>query len=213
MVDGGQGRPPRRTLARWLIGAAIAALCFTALVAIGIFLFGEFGETEARLLLTAGAVATYSLTGLVAAGALERHDAWVGQAGLATSGVGFLLAMMVIWSDWEGDDGEGLARLAATAFIAAGAVTHGTLLLPRPADSPSLRAIIGLTLTTVTVVALMLIGLVYSEDDPGEGYFRALGVVAVLMVLGTILVPILRRTTRTAAPHTGGGGGSSTESA
>jgi hypothetical protein len=63
--DGMSRRDPRRPLTTLLIVMVITTLCLSALISIGILLFGDFGETEGRVLLSAMALAGYSLAALV----------------------------------------------------------------------------------------------------------------------------------------------------
>jgi hypothetical protein len=180
----------RRSLTRALAAAAVGALCLAALVAIGIFLFGRFGETEARLLGTAVAVAGYSLTGLAASTLLGRRPTWLAPLGLGASGAGFVLMVALIWT--APDDGL-LPRVTMTVLVLAVVIAHAGLLLPRRADPPAAGAVLRATLAAGAVLAVMLIALFLFALEPGEFYFRLLGVAAVLDVLGTLLVPILRK--------------------
>ena len=50
------------------------------------------------------------------------------------------------------------------------------------------------TIGFISIVAVMLIFLVLEIiDEPGEYYFRLIGVFAILDVLGTIVTPILHK--------------------
>ena len=180
----------RRSLARALAVAAVGALCLAALVAIVIFLFGQFGETEARLLGTAVSVAGYSLTGLAATTMLGRRPTWLAPLGLGASGAGFVLMVTLIWT--SPNDGL-LPRATMSVLVLAVAISHAALLLPRRADLPLPGVVLRATLAASAVLAAMLIALILFAMEPGEFYFRLLGVAAVLDVLGTLLVPILRK--------------------
>src|SRR4051812_39583356 len=89
----------RRSLTRAFLLLTIVALSSAALVAIGILLFGGFGDTAGKILLTVTAIAGYSLLALAATTALEREPGWLGPNGLGVSGAGFLLTLWLIWSD------------------------------------------------------------------------------------------------------------------
>lgn len=183
---------PRRTLVRAFALAAVGALCLAALAAILIFLFGEFQETEGRILITTLAVAGYSLIGLAATTRLARPPAWLAPLGLGLSAVGFVLMLALIWTEPKGDV---LGQIAGSVLVLAVAIAHAALLLPRRADPPAAGAVLRATLTASAILAAMLIRVILLDTDPGERYARWLGVVAVLDVLGTLLVPILRKLT------------------
>lgn len=180
----------RRTLLRVFAVMAVSALCLAALVSIAIFLFGSFGETETRLLATALAVAGYSLTGLAAATRIGRRPGWLGPLGIGVSGFGFFLTTSLIWVAPEGDL---LSRLAGSVTVLAIAIAHASLLLPRHPDRRVTASVLAATLAMLALLAAMLITLMLFALEPGDWYFRWLGVVAVLTVLGTLLVPILRK--------------------
>ncbi len=187
-----EAREQRRTLLRVFAVMAVGALCLAALVSIVIFLFGSFGETETRLLATALAVAGYSLTGLAATTRIGRRPAWLGPLGIGVSGLGFLLAIALIWTSPEGSL---LGRLTGSVTVLAIAIAHASLLLPRHPDQRVTAAVLAATLAMLALLAVMLITLMLFALEPGDWYFRWLGVVAVLTVLGTLLVPILRKAT------------------
>jgi hypothetical protein len=185
-------RERRRTLVRILALTAAGALCLAGLVSIGIFLFGTFGETETRLLATALAVAGYSLTGLAATMRVGRRPFWLAPLGIGVSSIAFGLMVVLIWSDPEGDL---LGRAAGSVTVVAVAIAHASLLLPRHADQRAAKAVLAGTLAASTVLATMLVVLMLFALEPGERYLRWLGVFAVLTVLGTLLVPLLRKMT------------------
>lgn len=187
-----EARERRRTLLRVFAVLAVSALCLAALVSIVIFLFGSFGETETRLLSTALAVAGYSLTGLAATTRIGRRPVWLGPLGIGASGVGFLLAISLIWTTPEGDL---LVRLTGSATVLAVAIAHASLLLPRHPDQRVTAAVLTATLVMLAVLAAMLIVQMLFAFEPSDWYLRWMGVVAVLTVLGTLLVPILRKAT------------------
>ena len=177
---------------RTLLGALVGALAVAALLAIGILLRGRFGETEGRILLTVLAMVTYSLTGLAGADLVARgRAAWLGMLGVALSGVGFLTAATLIWGDLSWD----LFRAAWSAGVLAVAAAHATVLVPRreEGDGKVVTVVLNATFGLIALLAGMLVSVILAEGDVGEGFFRLLGVVAVLDVLGTLLVPILRR--------------------
>jgi hypothetical protein len=184
-----------RTQARQLFyRIVVAALCVTALVAIVGVLSGDFDETDARIIGTTIALVVYSSTSLAGFALLNRAMAPIlGYAGIAASALGFLTWMNLIWSD-SGFESEGTWKLAFLFLVLALGAAHASLLIlrQRRTDPPSVRAVVGLTLVLITVLASMLVIALLQEVED-ETYYRFLGVVAVLWVLGTILVPVLRK--------------------
>ena len=93
--------------------------------AIRIFLFGSFGKTESRILLTVAAISGYSLLGLAATTALGQKPGWLGPVGLGVSAIGFVLAVTLIWINVEGTF---LGRLTGSVLVLAVALAHGAQL-------------------------------------------------------------------------------------
>lgn len=188
----GRAAEHRRALARTLLQLAIGALCLAALVAIGILLFGDFGETEGKILLTVVAVAGYSLLGLAATTSLGEKPVWLGPLGLAVSALGFVLAVGLIWVAPEGNV---LGRLMGAFLILAIALAHAALLLlmTRRVDSGPVRTVRRATLAVTSVVTVMVDVPLLLDWTLSEFYGRLLGAMIVLAVLGTLLVPILKK--------------------
>ena len=184
-----------RTQARQLFyRIVVAALCVTALVAILGFLSGDFDETDARVIGTTIALVVYSSTSLAGFSLLNRAmAALLGYAGIAASALGFLTWMNLIWSD-SGFETEGTWKAAFLFLVLALGTAHASLLIlrQRRTDPPAVRAVIGSTLFLIATLASMLVIALLEEVESGT-YYRFLGVVAVLWVLGTILVPVLRK--------------------
>jgi hypothetical protein len=190
----GQTDGQRRALARALLLLAIGALCLAALVAIGILLFGNFGETEGKILLTVVAIPGYSLLALAATTALGRIPVWLGPLGLVVSAVGFVLFVGLIWTTPEG---ALLGRLMGTFLVLAVALAHAALLLllTRRIGEGPVHTVRRATLAASSVLTVMIIVPLLSEWEPPGTYFRLMGTMAVLTVLGTLLMPILWRLT------------------
>jgi hypothetical protein len=99
---------------RLLLSAVAAVLTLTALLAIGILLFGRFGETEGRILGTTIFLAFFGLLSLPAAILLDQ-ERLPGLAAFlfALSVAGFALATAAIWI---GDPPEAFSKLTVTVI-------------------------------------------------------------------------------------------------
>lgn len=188
----------RDELTRWFLRAVVAFLVVTALLAIGIFVRGEFGETEGRILGTTLALAVYSLTALAGAVLVGRGALTLfGWTTIAVSALALVLALAAIWGDRDAES-EGLLRATFVALVLAFACAWVSLLLSRRRDDDGrgVTATLGGSVAAITVLTGMATFAILREDDPGDVYWRLVGVVAVVAVLGTLLLPVLRRMTR-----------------
>jgi hypothetical protein len=177
----------------------IISLSISALIGIFVFLFGEFGETEAKILLTTLSIGGFSLTGLCCSVLYEKKK-YIGFSflGMALSILGFLTSILVIWEFVNIFEGwfniTGWGKLTLALIILAFSSAHSCLLLLiNPEKSPVKYALFA-TLLFIGIVTLMLVLLIFEIiNNPGEFYFRLLGVFAILNVLGTIVTPILNK--------------------
>jgi hypothetical protein len=178
----------------------VGSMCATAALAIGILLFSEFDETAARILGSTAALSFFSLLALPAGVLLDRGRflplAW---ASLVVSAVGLVLVQVVLWVDWD-DEPERLwkSALSVTAFAVAGAQVAATTSRRRADDSTLVRGLYAAGLALALALAAMTSAAAWGEIDT-VGYYRALGALAVLGLLSTLLQPVLRRVVGAAA--------------
>jgi hypothetical protein len=175
---------------RLLLSAVAVVLTLTALLAIGILLFGRFGETEGRILGTTLFLALFGLLSLPAAILLDQErDRGLAALLFALSVAGFALATAGIWI---GDPPEAFGKLTATviAFGLAAAQTGALAARRREDDAPLLRVLFAGS--TALAFALAAIGstAVWVEVD-SQLSFRIIGAAAVLDVLLVALQPVL----------------------
>jgi hypothetical protein len=178
---------------RALLLVLAASLCVTAALAIGILLFGDFGETEGRILGTTALIAGFSLLALPAGLLLDQGRlaplAW---AGIALPAAGLVLALVVLW---EAGGWEPWGRLTATAaaFAVAAAQVTATASRLRPDDARPVGLLFAASTALVLVLATMVAVTVWVELD-SETYARLLAAGAVANVLLVALQPLVRRT-------------------
>ncbi len=188
------------SLRRIFLLALLASMCATAALAIGILLFSEFDETAARVLGSTATLSFFSLLALPAGVLLDRGRflglAW---ASLAVSALGFVLVLVLLWVDWD-DEPETLWKSALTAsvFAVAGAQAAATTARRKADDSTSVRGLYAAGIVLALVLAAMASVAAWGEIE-ATGYYRALGALAVLGLLTTLLQPVLRRMAGTGA--------------
>ena len=177
----------RRTLVNTLIWCLSAA----AFVAIAALLSDDSSETTSRILVTSLALALYSVTSLAGLGAAARPALRpLALAIWALSAAGLLAALVWIW---DGLDDGALARLAGAAAVTALCAAQVALIVlrVRPGDPQGIRFGEALTCASALLLAVLAVNAIAAEIDDG-GYFRALGVIAILDAYGTIAVPLIR---------------------
>jgi hypothetical protein len=180
------------TVRRVLLLTAAGLLTVSALLAVGILLFGSFGETEGRILATTALLAAFALAALPGALLLDRRRLpLLAALVLVLAVVGGTLALSAVWTD---DPPESLGQAIGTAvvFLLATAQTALLALRRTDADPPAVRALFPVSVVLALVAASMFTYLLWSEDEAG-GFLRLLGAVVVLDLLAAALQPILAR--------------------
>ena len=186
-----------KDLRRLVITVVIGSFSLAALLGIVALLGGGFGDDEARVLLTTvivGVESTVVLCLLTLAGHRWVPVSWFGGA---ASVVATGAALALTWGDSAWDDGrwEDLLRLFGTSVILAGTAAQFALLIAlvlRPGREPGgLAALLAMTGLAGALVALLAIGPIVGESDPGDGYWQLLGVLAILDVLGSVVLVAL----------------------
>ncbi len=179
---------------RGLIRISIGVLCGGALLLIVLILSGtEIDKTSGKAIGTAVALAFFSLTG-VAGSDLGRRRPELAPFGLLTTGISalaFLALAATIWS--AGSLGDSW-RPSVYSGIVAFACGHASVLLAAAAESDS--DTIRLVRTGTLLALLLFVAATIAEiSSPGthSGSIKAIAVVAVLYVLGTIVLGLLRR--------------------
>jgi hypothetical protein len=181
--------------ARGLFLRAVAAsLVATAALAVGTLLLGDFGETEGRILLTTASISFFGLLGLPAGVLLDqRRRRPLAIAELVTASLAFLLALNLIWIQWD-DARDADWKSFVVATTVAGALTQaaGVEARRRQTDPAWVSRVALASHATAALLATLVAGAALAEIDSG-GYYRGLGAVAVANVLLVALQPVLHR--------------------
>jgi catechol 2,3-dioxygenase-like lactoylglutathione lyase family enzyme len=183
-----------------IVRAAIGSLCAGAAVLIALILVGgNLDQTTAKLIGTAVALASFSLTAVAGSNLGLRRPSLnaFGYLTVAISALAFVAMVITLWFDSLWGSGDGW-RPAVYMLILAFACGHTSVLLAsgRSEDPEPVRVVRGGTIATLWI----LVALVFGEiSSPGpDGAQEPIAIIAVLYLLGVILLPLLRRS--------GGGG-------
>lgn len=170
----------------------VVALSISALIGIFIFLFGDFGETEIRLLLTTLTIGCFSLTGLCSSSIHKRNKLRIfSEIGIIISILGSITTVGAIW---EIIDFNEIWKTMVIFIILSVTIGYISLLLRIRPRTDRIKYLLTGTIVFISIVSLMLIKSTLSEFNENEFYFRLLGVFSILNVLGTIATPLMNRT-------------------
>ena len=184
----------------------IVSLSITALVGIVTLLTASFGEVQAKVLLTTLLMAGFSITALCHLAVVGRALQIVGYLGIAASALAFFMGAYLIWSSWNNwsESWETILKTFAVLGVLAISFAHANLLLLLAGRrNPFIRTSLFITVGLIGLLAaLIIVPIVTNGEIPGENelYWRFLGVVAILDVLGTIVLPVVNRFARDGGP-------------
>ena len=179
-------RPTRLALA-----ATAFSLSCSAVIGITIVLLGDSGETEIRILVTAGTLAGFSILSLPSLFHFERGRyiclAW---AGISACLVLFGMFLFEIWG-WGGS-GDWEMKILASVGVVAFAINHALLMLIVTPSKILISLCQRATIFIIAAVGTMFLIVIWAGDMP-EAMMRLFGALGILDALGTVAVPILVR--------------------
>lgn len=201
-----EARPAWPRIRRIVLQAIIGAVVAAAAIAIYAIIVGTFGVVEQKLLLVVLVFIGFAFFALFDAGVVSKRSDRL--AIISVSVALYLLVagiLKVALADTSTDgfrDESGdfsvwaeFARWVGMAFVARVALLWVWLLyeMRRTARRPMLRLLSVVTTVLVAVLAVLLtIPLIWERTDFADAYWRATAVAAVLALLGTALLPLLR---------------------
>lgn len=176
-------------LRTWVLRALIAGIVATAAAAIMALLSPEFGDTQARTLGTTAALSVASLSAMASASAWDARSR-IAYAPVAGVALAYLCGALVTLGIWMDQDSESFWRWTFTLGAGAVVAAHASLIRRVPL-TPTAEAIGLIAIAVGALVALILVIVVWSNDDPGDGTWRFLGLAAVVFAATTIAVPVV----------------------
>ncbi len=176
---------------RIVVGLTIGSFSLAALMGVLALLgTGDFGDTEARVLLTTLTVGITSVAVLCYLATSETRYAPVGVAG----GVAVLLplstALWLIWVDTGMNDSDVTWKAFGVGVVVAATLAQVSLLLVLAGSRAGLRPLLGGTLVLATILAVLVSTMILGADG-SDGLWRVVGIVAILDVLGTVVTMAL----------------------
>lgn len=172
----------RKAVATLTIGSFSVAALMGIIALLG---GGDFGEGEARVLMTTLIVGSASICMLCYLATGGTRWAPVGVAGAVVLVLPVTTALILVWSDWDGEL-EGLLKTFGIGVVAAVTLAQICLLLGVAGARAGLRWVLGATVVLAGILAVLVGGLILEALD-GDDIWRPLGVVAILDVLGTLV--------------------------
>ncbi|MGB7210877.1 MAG: hypothetical protein WBD27_19640 [Pyrinomonadaceae bacterium] len=170
----------------------IASIAMSAMIGIGVILFGNFGKFETKVLLTTLTVTVTSILGLACGAYLETGRSRI----LPLSGIALAIISAVLWIIliWGGElRGKGFVKILMSVTVLAASCSHLSLLSLAQLERRFKWAYFAAHIV-VSMLAAILVWLIWTiVDNPSDLTGRVIGVLSILVAAITILTPILHK--------------------
>lgn len=170
----------------------IGSVALSAVIGIGVILFGDFGEIEVRVLMTTLVITVTSIFGLACGAYLETgRGKYLPTAGIVLSIVSALMCFFIIWNAL--DDSEEFLKSFMTVTMLAAACSHLSLLSLARLDRRFLWTRIAAVVCVVLLCSIVLYIMWFEPDGDGSIVYRTLGVLAIMLASVTVVTPVLHK--------------------
>ena len=167
----------------------VGSIGVSALIGIAILIFGNFGEFEVRVLLTALTVTVTSILGLACGAFLETgRQRAIPLIGIALAVISGVMWMFVVWLD--GNRGDVFVRSLLSITIVAAACAHISLISLARLDAPFRWLRIAAHATVWPLAALLVVLIWNSSWMEKDVWGRIVGIVSILVGAVTVMTPI-----------------------
>ena len=179
-------------LKKFFLYLLIASVAVSALIGIGVILFGDFGEFETKILLTAITITCTSILGLACGAFLETKRGKI----LPVCGIGLAILSAVLWIYliWNGALlEEFLVKTLMSTTLLAIACSHLSLLSLARLDKKFLWSLYAAHAAVWSLTAILLWLIWTNARDYSEFVTRAIGVLSIVVASLTIITPIFHK--------------------
>jgi hypothetical protein len=176
-------------LKKFFLYLLIASVAFSALLGIGVILFGNFGEFETRVLLTALTVTVTSILGLACGAYLETGRGKIlPVGGISLAVLSAVLWIILIWGSTNQHEYFAKTLMSVTLFAAA--CSHLSLLSIANLEKKFLWSHYAAHAAVWALTAVLFYLIWFEKSFTGEWIPRTLGVLSIIVAALTIITPI-----------------------
>lgn len=171
----------------------IASVAFSALLGIGVILFGNFGEFESKILMTASTVTITSILGLACGAYLETGRGRILPiCGIVLSIISAVVWIILIWQSHVNQD-KYFAKILMTTTVFAAACSLLSLLSLARLDKKFQWSLYAAHLSVWIFSAILFYLIWFERDFAGEWIPRTIGVLSIIIASLTIVTPIFHK--------------------
>ncbi len=177
---------------RIFLYSLIASVVLSAVIGIGVVLFGDFGQTEIRVLMTTLTVTMTSILGLACGAYFETGRGRVlPLAGIIFSLAAAVMSFLIIWDVL--DDSETFIKSFVSVTLLAAASSHLSLLLLARLDRRFAWSRVASFICVGLLTAVLLFITWLQDPVSDETTARILGVLSILVASLTVMTPVFHK--------------------
>ena len=168
----------------------IGSVAVSALIGIGVIIFGSFGELETKVLLTTTTVTITSILGLACGGCLDAgRGRVIPMAGIVFAVISAVLWMVMIWSKFEPSN-DVFVHSVMSATLLATACSLVSLLSLATLERRFMwsRWLAHAAVWSLTAIILWIL---WTNIDPSDSWIaRTMGVLSIIIAAVTVVTPV-----------------------
>ncbi len=179
-------------LKRTFLYSLIGSVTLSALIGIGVILFGDFGSFEVRVLMTTLTITAASILGLACGAYLETGRAKaLPLAGILLSIAAAIMTFFIIWN--VSDKSETFIKAAGTVTLLALSCSHLSLLSLARLDKRFYWSRIVAFVCVWTLSAILIYIMWWEPESSSDVVARIIGVLSILIAAATVITPVFHK--------------------
>lgn len=180
-------------LRKFFLYLLIISVAVSALMGIGVVLLGNFGDREARILMTTSVIVCTSILGLACGANLEAgRGKLLPFSGIILSIVSAALCTYLVWGTYHGSVG----KTAVTTSLLAAVCAHLSLISLARLDARFSWAYYVIFAADWVLAAILLYILWFEPSSDSDFVPRIIGVLGIVIAALTIMTPVFHRLSR-----------------
>ncbi len=174
----------------------IVSVTVSAVIGIGVVLFGDFGSFEVRVLMTTLTISAASILGLTCGAFLETgRGRPLPLAGIVITVIAAVMTLLIIWD--VSDDSAVFVKAASSAILLAVSCSHLSLLSLARLDRRFAWTRIAAHIFIWTLTAIILYLMWFEPYSDSDMVARIIAVLGILIASVTVATPVLHKLSRT----------------
>jgi len=176
-------------LKKFFLYLLIVSVAFSALLGIGVILFGNFGEFESKILMTASTVTITSILGLACGAFLETGRGKIlPLCGIVLAVISAVVWIILIWN--ASSQSNVFAKILMTVTLFAAACSLLSLLSIANLEKKFRWSLYAAHLAVWSLAAFLFYLIWIEKDFAGDFIPRIIGILSIIIAALTIITPV-----------------------